>query len=56
MSLDCTEQLFFAERFGEVLIGADNAPLRLVEQAVFEDSMITGVDLKELLFLINAQV
>src|SRR5690606_23090074 len=34
MRLDCTEQLFFAERFGQVLVGPHDAALGLVEQTI----------------------
>src|SRR5690606_2150123 len=34
VGLDRAQQFFLAERFGEVLVGADDAPLGLVEQAV----------------------
>lgn len=56
IGLDRTQQFFLAEGFGQKLIDADDAPLGLVEQAIWTTSMITGMALNAGLFLTRAQV
>lgn len=53
---DSIEQLVLAERFGQVLVRADDAALCLVEQAVLAGEHNNRRLLKEELFLISAQV
>ena len=50
MGFDGPEQFTLAKGFGQVLIGADNAPLALSNKPSLLDSIMTGVDLNSLLF------